>query len=104
MNDFQVETIINTLHFKHNISDLEKEILDTYHELHKIPFDMNSARKQIRTNDLIHPDMTAAVAAMPNTVQKKESEITTIDVQYVLSQQLNFLIAKRQSTLFNEGN
>ncbi len=78
---------------------MEKAILDTYHELHKNPFDTDSAEKQIRINDLSHPEITAAVAAMPNTVQKKRSEITAVDMQYVLSQQLYFLIVKECNNL-----
>ena len=40
MNDNQIEAIINVLRYKQDITDLEQDILDTYHELCKIPFDM----------------------------------------------------------------
>ena len=101
MNDNQIEAIINVLRYKQDITDLEQDILDTYHELCKIPFDMSSVGQQIQSNDLSHPEIKVAVASMPNTVQKKQSEITAVDMKYVLSQQLTCLIAKELNNQMN---
>lgn len=94
MKDQAIDLVINLLRAKDQITSLEKDILDTHHELNKQPFDMNSAYHQIQSNDISHPDVWAAVSALPTTGQKKATELTENDLRYVLSRQLSFLLEK----------
>jgi len=73
---------------------LEQDILDTYHELTKNPFDMKSAYQQAAKNDVNYKDICAHIAVMPTTVAKSRQNITDIDVRYNLSCQLSMLVEK----------
>ena len=57
--------LITFLKDKENITDLEKDILDTWNELQKNPFDRNSAQLQILQNNAKYPDIFIAIGAMP---------------------------------------
>lgn len=94
--------LIEMLKQKQFITPLEQDIHDTWNELQKQPFDMNSANQQIVSNDVNHPQIAAAVTALPTTVKKSSSQITKHDLQYVLSMQLNGLIAK-ETEVFSNG-
>ena len=97
MNELLIESLILSLRVKGALSSLEKDILDTYKELHKQPFDISSALKQIQTNEFTHPDIRLTVAALPNTVQKQTFELTEADLRYNLSCQLSLLVGKLPS-------
>lgn len=47
--------LIEWLHQKKSITSLEKDILDTWNELQKSPFDRSSAQRQIMQNNAKHP-------------------------------------------------
>ena len=72
--------LIDALRAKQYITPLEKDILDTWNELQKYPFDMNSAEQQVLSNDINHPKIAAMVTAMPTTVQKPKEQITETDL------------------------
>lgn len=89
-----INFLIEILKQKQFITPLEQDILDTWGELQKHPFDMDSANRQIISNDINYPQIAAVVTALPTTVQKATSQITEQDLRYVLSMQLKGLIAK----------
>ncbi len=60
--------LIAYLRQKQYITDLEKDILDTWNELQKSPFDRSSAQLQIMQNNAKHPEILAAIKALPTTV------------------------------------
>lgn len=86
--------LIEMLKQKQFITPLEQDILDTWNELQKCPFDMNSANRQIISNDKNYPQIAVAVTALPTTIQKAWNQITEQDLQYILSMQLNGLVAE----------
>lgn len=93
--------LIKMLKQKQFITPLEEDILDTWNELQKQPFDVNSANRQIVSNDINHPQIAVAVTVLPTTVQKTRGQITVQDLQYVLSMQLDGLVAKETEVLNN---
>ena len=93
--------LIDTLRAKQYITPLEKNILDTWNELQKYPFDMNSAEQQVISNDINHPKIAAMVTAMPTTVQKPRENITETDLRYLLTMQLSGLIEKEREATRN---
>ena len=93
--------LIAYLRQKQYIADLEKDILDTWDTLHKNPFDTESAQKQIISNDISHPDILAAITAMPDVIQKPFHEVTQEDMAFNLQRQLEGLIAKEMGALIN---
>ena len=76
------------------ITPLEKDILDTWDELQKDPFDHNSARMQIMKNNESYPEIFAIIAALPMTVVRPYSQATECDIRYNLKSQLTALAVK----------
>lgn len=93
--------IIEMLKQKQVLTPLEQDILDTWNELQKHPFSMSSANRQIVSNDINHPQIADAVAALPTTVQKPQNQVTEEDLRYILNMQLSGLIAKETEVLSN---
>ena len=93
--------MIEMLKQKKYITPLEKDILDTWNELQKYPFNMNSAERQVISNDINHPKIAALVTAMPTTVPKPREQITETDLRYLLTMQLSGLIEKEREATRN---
>ena len=91
--------LINFLRQKQEVTPLEKDILDTWNELQKTPFDMDSSRKQILSNGANHPDIVLKINALPQTVQKPSWQITEGDNQYILQCQLLLLAQEEMRDL-----
>lgn len=93
--------LIDALRGRQKITLLEKDILDTWNELQKCPFDMNSAQGQVFSNDINHPKIAAEITAMPTTVQKTRDRLTETDLRYILTMQLSGLIKKEREVTQN---
>ena len=68
--------LIAYLRQKQYITDLEKDILDTWNELQKSPFDHSSAQLQIMQNNAKHPEILAAIKALPTTDIRPNDQVT----------------------------
>ena len=86
--------LIEWLHQEKSITPLEKDILDTWNELQKSPFDRSSAQLQIMQNNAKHPEILSAIKALPTTVVRPFDQVTESDIRYNLSKQLEALAAK----------
>lgn len=95
----RVDLLIDLLKAKGVLTSLEKDILDTYHELHRDPFDMDSVKRQIALNETKYDDLYSKVAALPTTVPKPSSQITDADLRYVLGSHLSILAEKELKML-----
>lgn len=91
----KVSILIEFLKSQRMITALEKDILDTWNEYQKNPFDMDSANRQIALNYGNHSDIYEKVNSLPTTVSKPRNQINEIDLRYVLGEQLLFLVDKR---------
>lgn len=98
MTDQQISAIINALRFANEISPLQKDILDTWNTLHKIPFNAESAHKQIISNNINHPDIFLTISMEPGIVQKSAEALTQNDMIFTLRCQLDGLVAKEMAT------
>lgn len=74
--------LIEWLHQEKSITPLEKDILDTWNELQKSPFDCNSAQRQIMQNNVKHPEIFFAIQALPTTVVRPFDQVTESDIRY----------------------
>ena len=86
--------LIEYLKQKQYLTDLEKDILDTWNELQKDPLDRKSAQAQIIKNNTKHPDVFTAVSALPTTVIRPFDQVMESDIQYNLEKQLEVLAVK----------
>ncbi len=87
--------LIELLRQTQNLTDLEKDILDTWNELQKVPFDRDSAQKQVMQNNVRYPIIWAEIKALPTTVVRPFDQATDSDIRYNLEKQLVALIVKR---------
>ena len=101
MIDKRISVLINALRYSENITPLQKDILDTWHELNKSPFDKESARKQIISNNINHPDVFAVIQVLPGVVQKPFDAVTPEDMVFNLHRQLKGLVSKEIGDLDN---
>ena len=92
----KISIIIDILKNKQLITPLEKDILDTWNEYQKNPFDMDSANRQIVSNNINPPDIFTKITALPTTVSKPKGQITESDLRYILWEQLVFLVNKEK--------
>lgn len=93
MNDIQKDLLIELLKQKPDLTELEKDILDTWKESKKFSLG-DSAKIRIAMNNGKYKDVIEKVNALPTTVIKKEEQITENDLRYILSMQLIFLCEK----------
>ena len=79
--------LINLLRTKQIVTPLEKDILDTWNELQKTPFDMDSSQRQILSNAISHPDIAVKVTlCRPRPVNRlARSQKWTIDIFFNVS-------------------
>lgn len=86
--------LIMALRQKAVITDLEKDILDTWNELQKNPFDRSAAQRRVLQNDAKYPEIFFAIKSMPITVSRPIERMTELDIRYNLENQLAALAAK----------
>ena len=86
--------LITFLQEKQYLTDLEKDILDTWNELQKNPFDRSAAQKQVIQNNAKHPEIFVAIAVLPATETRPFEQATDSDIRYNLEKQLAALAAK----------
>lgn len=86
--------LIEYLRQKQYLTDLEKDILDTWNELQKNPFDRSAAQKQVIQNNAKYPEIFVAIAALPATETRPFEQATDSDIRYNLEKQLAALAAK----------
>ncbi len=86
--------LITALRQKVVITDLEKDILDTWNELQKNPIDRFAMQKQVTQNNAKHPEILAAIKALPTTVVRPFDQVTESDIRYNLGKQLEALAVK----------
>lgn len=86
--------LITFLQEKQYLTDLEKDILDTWNELQKNPFDRSAAQKQVVQNNAKHPEIFVAIVALPATETRPFEQATDSDIRYNLEKQLAALAAK----------
>lgn len=94
-----VSVLIEILKERDVITSLEQDILDTYLELNKTPFDRDSAIKKITENNANHPDIFIAISMSPTTVFKPWALASNEDICSNLSSQLGALAGKEWEVL-----
>lgn len=86
--------LIEGLRQAKSITPLEKDILDTWNELQKSPFDRSSAQLQIMQNNAKHPEIFLAIQSLPTTETRPFEQATDSDIRYNLEKQFAALVAK----------
>ena len=94
--------VLEILKQKQFITPLEQDILDTYHELNKKPFERDSAIRQSQKNNINHPDIFREMSARPTTILRPWAAATDEDVYSNLTSQFDALV-ERESEVLKRG-
>lgn len=89
--------LIAALRAKQCLTDREKDILDTWNEIQKIPFDRVSAQGQVIQNALKYPELLAVIIAVYFSTQG------TVDIRDNLEKQLMVLLVKEGCQLSQQA-
>lgn len=76
------------------LTDLQKDIVDTYGKLIANPFERNDVINQIKQNNTKYPDMYATIQAIPKVTAVSFETITDSGLQSNLYLQLEYLYLK----------
>ena len=76
------------------LTDLQKDIADTYGKLIANPFERNDAINQIGSNNVKYPEMHAAILVAAGSNTARLSNLTNNALNMNLSMQLNYLVSK----------
>lgn len=102
MTDKEIYVLLYFLKNKECITELEKDLLDTYNEYIKSPFDRESADKKITGNIFKYPKVFLSDSAISKIIVKPSSHITDDELKYNLSQQIELLSIEELEALNNE--
>lgn len=94
MNNGGIKVLIEYLKQKQFITELEKDILDSWNELQKQPFDRQETEKKIIENNTRYPEVFVAISATPGTIRTPLVQLTNEDVRNNLIMQIELLCAK----------
>ena len=94
MNNPEIKVLIEYLKQKQLITELEKDILDSWYELQKQPFDRQEIEKKIMENNVKYPEIFAEISTTPGIVTKPFVQVTNEEVRKNLVMQIEFLCAK----------
>lgn len=94
LNEQQIKFIKEYLKCKLNLTDLEKDIIDTFDEYIKNPLNIRQAAYRIKINEIKYEDLFVKVNSLPTTIPKPSSQVTDVDLRYLLDCQLSFLYQK----------
>lgn len=95
MNNVEVKILIEYLKQKQFITDLEKDILDSWNELQKQPFDRHEIEKKITENNAKYPEIFVEISTTPGITTKPFKQVTDGEVRENLLMQVELLCVKK---------
>ena len=63
--DVVIQTVLEYLNQKNDLSDLEKDIISTITKYNEQPFDRKGAEQKVIENNLKYPDISTAIKMVP---------------------------------------
>lgn len=87
-----IDTAIAYAENNSNLTDTQKDVVDTWKELNKYPFDRNSAEQRILMNNSKHWEYAASVDLSPN--HAPVMQLSDNDLIFNLQNQLIYLVCK----------
>ena len=94
MDNMYAEQTIENLKAKGQKTDIEVDIVETWEDLNRCPFDYEKAKLRVLSNDAKYPDIKALIVVKPQTVVKPINYVTEDDLKYNLSSQVELLLVR----------
>lgn len=96
-----LSALIETLKIKESITDLESDILETFKEYKRRPFERKSAETRMNLNYAKYKDIFKKVAVVPGVVPIPSSTLSNKDILSNLQYQLVLLAEKERGEQHN---
>jgi len=87
-NDVIMQTVLEYLKQKNDVSDLEKDILSTMVKYSEQPFDRKGAEQKVIENNMKYPDISTAIKMVPGICVIPFIEVTDEGVRDNLKMQI----------------
>lgn len=94
MNHSEIKVLIECLKEKQFITELEKDILDSWHGLQKEPFNRQELEKKIMENNAKYPEIFVKISTTPGIITKPFKQVTDEEVRKNLLMQVELLCVK----------
>lgn len=94
MNHSEIKVLIECLKEKQFITELEKDILDSWHELQTELFNRQELEKKIMENNAKYPEIFVEISTTPGIITKPFKQVTDEEVRKNLLMQVELLCVK----------
>ena len=97
--DVVIQTVLEYLNQKNDLSDLEKDIISTITKYNKQPFDRKGAEQKVIENNLKYPDISTAIKMVPGISIIPFSEVSDEGVRDNLKMQIEAMCFKEYNLI-----
>lgn len=99
--DVVIQTVLEYLNQKNDLSDLEKDIISTITKYNEQPFDRKGAEQKVIENNLKYPDISTAIKMVPGINVIPFSEVSDEGVRDNLKMQIEAMCFKEYNLIKN---
>lgn len=92
--DVVIQTVLEYLNQKNDLSDLEKDIISTITKYNEQPFDRKGAEQKVIENNLKYPDISTAIKMVPGIRVIPFTEVSDEGVRDNLKMQIEAMCFK----------
>lgn len=92
--DVVIQTVLEYLNQKNDLSDLEKDIISTINKYNEQPFDRKGAEQKVIENNLKYPDISTAIKMVPGISVIPFTEVSDEGVRDNLKMQIEAMCFK----------
>ena len=96
-----IQTVLEYLNQKNDLSDLEKDIISTITKYNEQPFDRKGAEQKVIENNLKYPDISTAIKMIPGINVIPFTEVSDEGVQDNLKMQIEAMCFKEYNLIKN---
>ena len=97
--DVVIQTVLEYLNQKNDLSDLEKDIISTITKYNEQPFDRKGAEQKVVENNLKYPDISTAIKMVPGINVIPFSEVSDEGVRDNLKMQIEAMCFKEYNII-----
>lgn len=99
--DVVIQTVLEYLNQKNDLSDLEKDIISTITKYNEQPFIRKGAEQKVVENNLKYPDISTAIKMVPGINVIPFSEVSDEGVRDNLKMQIEAMCFKEYNLIKN---
>lgn len=99
--DVVIQTVLEYLNQKNDLSDLEKDIISTITKYNEQPFDRKGAEQKVIENNLKYPDISTAIKMIPEISVIPFAEVSDEGVRDNLKMQIEAMRFKEYNLIKN---